>query len=92
MFSGECSGCGSGLRERDQKCRLCGQDVSRSSGPAGGGRSSGSSPFAETEPAVEVVVSMPTSFAAAALAPPSLAQQLKAARPVRSRKAAAPPK
>jgi hypothetical protein len=87
MFSGECSGCGSGLRERDRKCRLCGQDISR-----GGGQSRGGSPFAETEPAVEVVVPMPTSFAAAALAPPTLTQQLKAARPVRSRKAAAPPK
>lgn len=85
MFSGECSACGSGLRERDRKCRLCGQE-----NPAMGGASASGSPFADVSPAVETVVAAPTSFAAAALAPPSIAEQRKAAQRSRPFRPAAP--
>lgn len=30
MFDRECGGCGAGLRARDEKCRLCGRTVTRS--------------------------------------------------------------
>jgi hypothetical protein len=85
MFSGECSVCGSGLRDRDAKCRLCGAANPRSGSPAGA-RIAASSPFGESSPADVESSPRPTSFAAAALAPPTFTEQRKAAQRTRPRK------
>lgn len=85
MFSGECNVCGSGLRERDQKCRLCGEANPRFGSPAGA-RIAASSPFGESSPIDVESSPRPTSFAAAALAPPTFAEQRKAAQRGRPRK------
>jgi len=91
MFSGECSGCGAGLRDRDTKCRQCKRDNPRFSKSGGVQSFSGSSPFEAVEavPApTPVSLAAETSFAAAALAPPTVAERRKTEKAGKTGKAA----
>lgn len=79
MFTDACKKCGAGLRERDSKCRLCGQEAPRSGRNSGGGVAS----FAAAPPRPAV---LPTAVSPALAA--QQAEKPKVERRGRSRKAA----
>ena len=85
MFQGECSGCGAGLRDRDQKCRLCKRDNPRFN-KSGGGVAS----FAEAPPTMATLLTPAPAAATAILAPAVVAEERKPSKRGRPRKVAEP--